>query len=79
MTSIIYYFAFPTVRHYHTNCHLFLSPQWPHSLGNLRLILNNSLDLLYNPLVDLFNNIQRGQLLLQLLCTRASKNDGAGV
>jgi len=59
--------------------HLLLSPQWPHSLWNLGPILDNSLDLLYNPLVDLLNNIQGGHLLLQLLCTRAPEDDSTGV
>lgn len=41
-----------------------LSPQRPHSLRTLRLILHHSLHLLHNPLIYFIDDIQRDQLLL---------------
>jgi hypothetical protein len=68
-----------TGRHIDVYFHLLLSPQWPHSLRNFRLILEDGLDLLHDPLVDFVHNIQREKLLFQLLCIRAPKNNGTGL
>ena len=71
--------SLPIGRHLDLDSYLLLPLQWSHALRNLWLVLYNSLNLLYNPLVDLINDIQREQLLLQLLGARAPKNDGTGV